>query len=90
MANGEVNDEAECRLGPTTLVASDVTDSVEWDDKESREVELDRACDVIELVEKDMNVEVVAEGFPMVAAPSSKRADGVLQHLVPSKFDSQQ
>ena len=91
VANDEANNVVDgTRSGLVKLVASDVTDGEEWNDTDSVEVKTDGAYDVIKLDDKDPKVEVVAEGLPMVAAPSSKRADGVLQHLVFSKVDSQQ
>ena len=76
------------------FVAGDVTDSVEWDNKDSLDVEVDRRFDGIELDDEGLELEVEADdveaGFLMVAAPSSKRADVVRQHLAFSKSDSQQ
>ena len=76
------------------LVAGDVTDSVESDNKDSLEVEVARRFDGIELDEEGLEVEVeaddVATGFSMVAGSSSKRADVVRQHLAFSNSDSQQ
>ena len=76
------------------FVAGDVTDSVECDNKDSVDVEVDRIIDGIELDDEGSEVEVevddVEAGFSMVAAPSSKRADVVRQHLAFSKSDSQQ
>ena len=67
------------------LLGGNATDGVVWDNKEgSLKFEVDRTFDGIDLDEEDLEVEVEVEGLPMVAAPSSKRADGVLQHLVPS------
>ena len=64
------------------------------DDNSGLEVDIECAFNGIELHDEDVEVEVEAEdgeaeGLPMVAAPSSKTADGVLQHLVDSKSDSQ-
>ena len=76
------------------LVAGDVTDSVEWDSKDSLEVEVDLVLDETELDDEWLEVEVEADDvearFLMVAAPSSKRADVVWQHLDFSNSDSQQ
>ena len=76
------------------LVAGDFADSVEWDDKDSLEVEVDCSSDGIELDDEGLEVGVEADnveaGFLMVPAPRWKRADVVRQHLVFSKFDSQQ
>ena len=103
VANDEVSDDVSggssvwvegARRGVIKLVTGDVTDSVERDNTANLEVEVDRLSDGIELDEEGLKVDVKADdvetGFSMVAAPSSKRADVVRQHLAFSKSDSQQ
>ena len=58
---------------------------VEAEDVEAEDVEAE------DVEAEDVEAEgVEVEGFSMVAEPSSKRPDGVLQHSLFSKFDSQQ
>lgn len=60
------------------LVAGDITDSVEWDNKDSVDVEVDCISGGIELDDESLEVKLEADdveaGFSIVAAPSSKRA----------------
>ena len=60
-------------------------EDVEAEDVEAEDVEAE------DVKAEDVEAEgVEVEGFSMVAEPSSKRPDGVLQHSLFSKFDSQQ
>ena len=83
-------DEAEeGRSGVAKLVIGAVTDE-EGDDKGFPEVGMDGVFDANGLDDEDSEAEVEPEGLPTVAAPSTKRADVVLQQRLPSPLDSQQ
>ncbi len=88
-ADAARDDAKEGRSGVAKVVIGAITKR-KGDDKGVPEVEMDGVFDANGLDDENSEAEVESEGLPTVAAPSSKRADVVLQQRVPSPIDSQQ